>query len=79
MVPVKRREEADFKGGRAGKQRQSPLSSIVALIENRSRQRRICRALMPMISTLYHHVIPLATDRKMVSCPFIARSLAAFK
>jgi hypothetical protein len=34
---------------------------------------------MPMISAPYHHVILFAMARKMTSCTFIARSIAAFE
>jgi len=49
-----------------------------ALELQRSRQRRICRSLMPMISAACHHVILFAMARKITSCTFIARSTAAF-
>jgi hypothetical protein len=34
---------------------------------------------MPMISAACHHVIFFAIARKMTSCTFIARSIAAFE
>jgi hypothetical protein len=46
--------------------------------EKQTRQRRMCRSLMPMISAACHHVIFFAMARKITSCTFIARSIAAF-
>jgi hypothetical protein len=39
----------------------------------------ICRSLMPIISAACHQVIFFAMARKMTSCTFIARSIAAFE
>jgi hypothetical protein len=39
----------------------------------------MCRSLIPMISAACHHVIFFASARKITSCTFIARSIAAFE
>jgi hypothetical protein len=39
----------------------------------------MCRSLMPMISAACHQVIRFAIARKITSCTFIARSIAAFE
>src|SRR5260370_15432715 len=42
-----------------------------------SRPRRICRALIPIISASCHHVIFCPMSRNITSCTFIVRSIAA--
>ena len=42
-------------------------------------QRRIDRSLMPIISAACHQVIFFAKARRITSCIFIARSIAAFE
>ena len=57
----------------------SALAAVAAQPRSsyRSRHRRICRSLSPMISAACHHVIFFAMARSITSCTFIARPTAA--